>query len=446
MPQPSQLQSQFSFDYDDQQQQQQPQQRKLSHRRTVDYTGTVARWKHRRIVCPYARDPGVIRPEKNYIIDIFPTTAYIGNPIGSTTPKFVHSSVNKMRYPVNLVRWTPEGRRLLGASSSGEFTLWNGMTFNFETIMQAHDQAIRTGEWSHNSDFLLSGDQEGIVKYWQPNFNNVKVIAAHREAVRDLSFSPSDSKFVTASDDGTLKVWNFNEGQEESTLTGHGWDVKCVNWHPTKGLIVSGSKDNLVKLWDPRTGKCLTTLHSHKNTITRAQFQPTRGDLLATSARDQTTRIFDLRMMRDVAILRGNKADMTTLTWHPIHDSLIATGDFNGAVYFYALDGFQSATKASPSVGSMTNGSVSAGFSVQQVEPIDSIPYAHEGAIWSMEFHPMGHILCTGSNDKFARFWCRARPGDKEGWQDGYHVGPPEGTTTTQAHNTNTGGSHYHRN
>lgn len=27
---------------------------------------------------------------------------------------------------------------------SGEFTLWNGLTFNFETILQAHNDPIRT--------------------------------------------------------------------------------------------------------------------------------------------------------------------------------------------------------------------------------------------------------------------------------------------------------------
>jgi polyadenylation factor subunit 2 len=53
--------------------------------------------------------------------------------------KHLHSSLNKIKYPVNVVLWTPEGRRLLTASSSGEFTLWNGMGFNFETIMQVRN-------------------------------------------------------------------------------------------------------------------------------------------------------------------------------------------------------------------------------------------------------------------------------------------------------------------
>ena len=59
-----------------------------------------------------------------------------GNAVDSVPARHLHSSLNKMRHPVNVVKWTPEGRRLLTGSTSGEFTLWNGTAFNFETIMQ----------------------------------------------------------------------------------------------------------------------------------------------------------------------------------------------------------------------------------------------------------------------------------------------------------------------
>ena len=36
------------------------------------------------------------------------------------------------------MKWSPEGRRLIVGASSGEFTLWNGFTFNFETILQVN--------------------------------------------------------------------------------------------------------------------------------------------------------------------------------------------------------------------------------------------------------------------------------------------------------------------
>lgn len=166
-------------------------------------------------------------------------------------------------------------------STSGEFTLWNGLTFNFETILQAHDSAIRTLRFTHAGTYLASADQSGVIKYFQPNMNNLTAWQAHREAVRDISFAPDDRRFATASDDSTVRIWDFEESKEERVLSGiyifsncgdfvyisnstmllgHGWDVRCVQWHPTKGLLASGSKDNLVKFWDPRTGTCLSTL------------------------------------------------------------------------------------------------------------------------------------------------------------------------------------------
>ena len=37
---------------------------------------------------------------------------------------------------------------------------------------------------------------------------------------------------------------------------------------------------------------------------------------------------------------------------------------------------------------------------------------AHESAVWSLAWHPLGHLLASGSNDHAIKFWCRSRPGD----------------------------------
>lgn len=382
--------------------------KKLQTRRTVDYgSGMVQYIQQRRlgVVAP------VIRDDPNYVLDMLPPEADVDNPAASLCVKFVHTSSNKNKHPVNAVRWTPDGRRVLTASSSGEFTLWNGLTFNFETILQAHETAVRAIEWSPSGDWLLSGDHEGLIKYSQPNMNIVKVLPAHTEAIRDLAFSPSSSKFVTASDDGSMKLWNFNEGIEERLFTGHGWDVKTVDWHQSKGLIVSGSKDNLVKLWDPRTAKCLSTLHGHKNTVSKVMFQKSGGSLLATCSRDSSARVVDLRMMRDLRVLRGHEKDVTTLTWHPITPSLLTTGGHDGVINHYLLN--ESEKNANNSVST----------SATLAQPTIKIPFAHESAIWSMDYHPLGHLLVTGANDRATRFWARPRPGDDSTFLDRYHVG-----------------------
>ena len=67
---------------------------------------------------------------------MLPPSASPHKAVDSIPAKLLHSSLNKVKHPINVVKWTPEGRRLLTGSSIGEFTLWNGMGFNFETISQ----------------------------------------------------------------------------------------------------------------------------------------------------------------------------------------------------------------------------------------------------------------------------------------------------------------------
>lgn len=389
-------------------QQLQLQDRKGLHRRALDHGNSMGRYYLRKAMGDTKYHIGEVRPESSYLIDLLPAIAYGSMPTNPAVldvqSKFVHLSLNKAKHSINTVKWTPEGRRLVVASHSGEFTVWNGMTFNFETIMQAHDLAVLSLKYSHDDEWLLSGDQEGLVKYWQPNFNNVNIVQAHTDAVRDIAFSPNDSKFLTCLDDSLAKIWSFNNAKEERTLSGHHWDIKCADWHPNLGLVVTGSKDNLLKLWDPRVAECVTTLHGFKNTVMKTKFQKVGTNrLLASVSRDRSCRVFDLRTMSDFVIIRDAEADLSSVEWHPVHAGLLTTGAYDGSMAHYILDKY-----ISPDPDSRGGG----------VDAVHRIPYAHEKAIHALEYHPLGHILCSAGNDRSARFWSRARPNDPRAFKD----------------------------
>lgn len=293
---------------------------------------------------------------------------------------------------MNWVRWTPDGRRVLTGSASGEFTLWNGLTFNFETILQAHDCAVRAFEWSHAGSWLVSCDTSGVIKYFQPNMNNVTLFEGHKEPVRDVSWAPDDLRFVTGSDDGTVKIWDFERREIEKSLSGHGYDVRCVKWHPTKSLLVSGSKNALIKFWDPRTGTDLRTLHDHKNSVQAMAWSP-NGNMVASASRDQSIKIFDIRMMKMIQNFMGQEA--CSVAWHPVHHDHIVSGGSDGSLQYWNLD---------------------------TPNPVDTVEFAHEGQVWSMDFHPIGHLLATGSSDHTTRWWSRGRPGVNIA-NDRFHIG-----------------------
>ncbi|KAL5062248.1 hypothetical protein RYX36_023985 [Vicia faba] len=368
--------------------------RKLTQRKAVDYTSTVVRYMQIRMSQRDSRDRTVLQSTSAAAIDMLPAAGYSDNPSTSFAAKFVHTSLNKNRCPINRVLWTPTGRRLITGSQTGEFTLWNGQSFNFEMILQAHDQAIRSMVWSHNDNWMVSGDDGGAIKYWQNNMNNVKANkSAHKESVRDLSFCRTDLKFCSCSDDTTVKVWDFARCQEECSLTGHGWDVKSVDWHPTKSLLVSGGKDNLVKLWDAKSGKELCSFHGHKNTVLCVKWNQ-NGNWVLTASKDQIIKLYDIRAMKELESFRGHRKDVTTLAWHPFHEEYFVSGSYDGSIFHWLV-----------------------GHDTPQIE----ICNAHDNNVWDLAWHPIGYLLCSGSSDHTTKFWCRNRPGDNA--RDRYNNG-----------------------
>ncbi|GAA0172788.1 RNA processing factor [Lithospermum erythrorhizon] len=359
--------------------------RKIGQRRAVDYTSTVVRYMQIRMCQRDSRDRTILQPTPAAALDMLPTVAYSENPSTSYAAKFVHTSLNKNRCSINRVLWTPSGRRLITGSQTGEFTLWNGQTFNFEMILQAHDQPVRSMIWSYNENWMVTGDDGGAIKYWQSNMNNVKVNkSAHKESVRDLSFCRTDLKFCSCSDDTTVKVWDFARCQEERSLSGHGWDVKTVDWHPSKSLICSGGKDNLVKLWDAKSGRELSSLHGHKNTVLCVQWNQ-NGNWVLTASKDQIIKLYDIRTMKELESFRGHQKDVTRLAWHPFNEDYFVSGSYDGSIFHWVV-----------------------GNESPQVE----ITNAHDNSVWDLAWHPIGNILCSGGNDHTTKFWCRNRPGD----------------------------------
>ncbi|KAI3919089.1 hypothetical protein MKW98_016642 [Papaver atlanticum] len=100
--------------------------------------------------------------------------------------------------------------------------------------------------------------------------------------------------------------------------------------------------------------------------------------------------------MKELESFHGHQKDVTALAWHPFQEEYFVSGSFDGSIFHWLI-----------------------GHDTPQVE----ITGAHENSVWDLAWHPIGNILCSGSNDHTTRFWCRYRPGDTPGDNTGYNQG-----------------------
>lgn len=236
-------------------------------------------------------------------------------------------------------QWSPEGRRLITGNGMGQFTLWNGLKFNFDTILPAHEFPIRRMIWKYDDEILVSSDSKGYIKYWTMNMKNLLNKRGHDEAINDMAFSPSYSKFASASADGYIKIWDFSSCTPEQETRDHGWDVTCIDWHPYKSIVASGSKDNLIKLWCPRSGECLRSLHGHKNTVSCLKINKINGNWLLSGSKDQLVKVWDLRMLGrgEYDTIRCEMDELSCLSWHPHYERLFVAGGKTGDIKYFVV-------------------------------------------------------------------------------------------------------------
>lgn len=111
--------------------------------------------------------------------------------------------------------------------------------------------------------------------------------------------------------------------------------------HPREAheLFATSAADNTVKLWDLRSCRAVRAFAGHKNCQipTGVAFSPCLR-FLASGSEDKVAYLYDLRQGTLLHRIRGTHGDMVSdVAFNPLHPQL-ATACLDGRVHFYASD------------------------------------------------------------------------------------------------------------
>jgi serine/threonine protein kinase len=133
--------------------------------------------------------------------------------------------------------------------------LWRLLHSDLSTV-RGHAGAVTSVCFSPDGRRLGGASKDGAVKVWDVgNEQKVLTLIGHKSAVWAVGFSPDGRRLASGSGDETVKVRDAATGQEVLSLRGHTRAVTSVCFSPDGTRLASGSEDKTVKVWDTAIGK-----------------------------------------------------------------------------------------------------------------------------------------------------------------------------------------------
>ena len=243
-----------------------------------------------------------------------------------------YDKITHHRHPVHSLGFSSDGNLLASAT-----VMWNWAVADLEARKRLyrkpglitlakilygrrHNHLINGFAFSEDKKLLATAAQDGTTEIREAHSGRLlSRLRGHKDAVLSVAFNNDGTRLVTTSRDKTAKIWEVSrtlktnskhEPLDSSPLftLKHEDAITGVAFSPDKGgkLIATASQDRTAKVWSADSGKELVSLPAHKDYINAVAFsRPDKSNqrklFLATGSSDNTTRLWDLSDLENVA-------------------------------------------------------------------------------------------------------------------------------------------------
>ena len=195
---------------------------------------------------------------------------------------------------ITIAKFSPGGTRVIAAryddtKKQWDLHLWD-LTTNHSKLFPVHTENINSLVFSPEGSRILTASSDKTAKLWDLNGNLIADFDKHKDRVTAAAFSPGGRLIITASHDKTARLWDLQD-QLVTDFRGHTDEVYSAVFSPEGTRILTGSRDNTAKLWDLQ-GNLLADFNGHKGIVNSAVFSPDGSKILTTSA-DKTARLWN---------------------------------------------------------------------------------------------------------------------------------------------------------
>jgi WD40 repeat protein/serine/threonine protein kinase len=271
----------------------------------------------------------------------------------------------------------PDGREALGAGAKGEMWLLDlgGGPPRPMRELRTNADRLKVGPmfpmgFARGGRLIAAGDQQGVVRLWDRDADEVRALPALPRPVVKLALSRDGGRVFVATDDGALWLFEADKGGYRA-LHGHEAAIRTIALSPDETKLASGGFDRAVHLVDLVTGE-VRHFSGARDTIYVVAFSPD-GTTLAAASGDGTVRLFALDAGPGHAIARY-EGPARALAVSPSGDLIASAGE---------------------------------GGAIRLVDPAgrEQAVIVEAGEVTALAFSPSGELLVSAGADGAVRLW-----------------------------------------
>jgi WD40 repeat protein len=343
--------------------------------------------------------------------------------------------------PVNCVRFSPDGGRLLSAGDDNVVHIWDVAAGKLIKTLRGHGGRIPSAAFSPDGRSVLSGSHDATARLWSiEGYREVRVLQGHvlrghDDALLDARFSRDGARIVTASRDRTARTWEVATGRFLHELSeGHEWLATTALFHPDGRRLITSAGDNSVRVWNVATGAELSVLRDTGREGALALSKA--GQLTLTGSGDGPAKLFDtesgqlLQTLRlnhestDGQLAKGARGTAVSALAFSHNDRLVATGNVSGIVQVWRRDedsseyrpwhSFDNHSRRVTAAAFLPDGSrlltasldnTVAQWDLENGEEMVPLILKHPRGVTSMALVPKQRQLVTACDDGKLRLW-----------------------------------------
>jgi WD40 repeat protein len=216
---------------------------------------------------------------------------------------------------VNALCFSPDSKRLAGASTDHTVKVWDAATGKELFALQGHGLGVLALAFSPDGQWLATASQDKTVGVWDVQTRKRTLhLEGHAEPVRALCFSPDGRRLASGGLDRTIREWDAETGAALLTRRGHAAAVVALRFRPD-GRLTAALADHSVKVWEGETDRGTCHPEGYGETVRALGLSPD-GQRLASAAQDNV-QVWDLATGRELFTQEGGVTGVNR--WTEIH-------------------------------------------------------------------------------------------------------------------------------